>query len=181
LSKFVKQRLNELQPSRELQLLAGIIVSVRTQMTRRGKMAIVLLDDATAPLEVVVFSETFDAYRDWIKEDELLIVEGKVSDDAYSGGLRVTADKVYDLAHARNRFARELRLSCNGQSNSAKLKEILTPYRSQEGGCPVTVAYHNGKAACEVSLGGAWQVQLHDHLIETLGQWLEPASVQVRY
>jgi DNA polymerase-3 subunit alpha len=181
LSKFVKQRLNELQPSRDLQLMAGIIVSVRTQMTRRGKMAIVLLDDATAPLEVVVFSETFDAYRDWIKEDELLIVEGKVSEDAYSGGLRVTADKVYDLAHARNRFAKQLRLSCNGQSNSAKLKEILAPYRSQEGGCPVTVAYHNGKAACEVSLGGDWQVQLHDHLIETLGQWLEPASVQVRY
>ncbi len=181
LSKFVKQRLNELQPSRELQLLAGIIVSVRTQMTRRGKMAIVLLDDATAPLEVVVFSETFDAYRDWIKEDELLIVEGKVSDDAYSGGLRVTADKVYDLAHARNRFARHLHLSCNGQSNSAKLKEILLPYRTEEGGCTVTVAYHNGKAACEVSLGGAWQVQLHEHLIETLGQWLEPASVQVVY
>ena len=181
LSKFVKQRLNELQPSRDLQLLAGIIVSVRTQMTRRGKMAVVLLDDATMPLEVVVFSETFDAFRGWIKEDELLIVEGKVSDDAYSGGLRVTADKVYDLAHARNRFARQLRLACNGQSNGAKLKEILAPYRTEEGGCPVTIAYHNGKAACEVSLGGAWQVQLHDHLIETLGQWLEPANVHIRY
>lgn len=181
LAKFVRQRLNELQPSRELQLLAGIIVSVRTQMTRRGKMAVVLLDDATAPLEVVVFSETFDACRDWIREDELLIVEGKVSEDAYSGGLRVTADKVYDLTHARNRFARQLHLSCNGQSNSNKLKEILGPYRTQEGGCPVTIAYHNGKAACELSLGGDWKVQLHEHLIETLGQWLQPASVQVRY
>mgnify|MGYP001397635882 CR=1 FL=1 len=90
-------------------------------------------------------------------------------------------DKVYDLAHARNRFARQLRLSCNGQSNSTKLKEILAPYRMEEGGCPVTVAYHNGKAACEVSLGAAWQVQLHDHLLETLGQWLAPASVEVRY
>jgi len=118
---------------------------------------------------------------DWIKEDELLIVEGKVSDDAYSGGLRVTADKVYDLAHARNRFARQLRLTCNGQSSTAKLREILAPYRIEEGGCPVTIAYRNGKAACEVSLGGAWQVQLHDRLIETLGQWLEPACVQVRY
>jgi len=181
LSKFVKQRLGELQPSRDLQLMAGIIVSVRIQMSKRGKMAIVLLDDATSPLEVVVFSETFDAHRDWIREDELLIVEGKVSEDAYSGGLRVTADKVYDLAHARNRFAKQLRLSCNGQSNSVKLKEILAPYRTEEGGCPVTIAYHNGKAACEVSLGGDWQVQLHEHLIETLGQWLEPAGVQVRY
>ncbi len=181
LYQFVRHSLSELQPSRDLQLIAGIIVSVRTQMTKRGKMAIVLLDDATHPLEVVVFSETFDAYRDWIREDELLVVEGKVSEDTYSGGLRVTADKVYDLAHARNRFAKQLHLSCNGQSNSVKLKEILLPYRSQEGGCPVTLAYHNGSAACEISLGEGWHVQLHDHLLETLGQWLEPNSVQVRY
>lgn len=181
LSGFIKQCLNQLQASREPQLLAGIIVSVRTQMSRRGKMAIVLLDDGTTPLEVVVFSETLDAYRDWIKEDELLIVEGKVSEDAYSGGLRVTAEKVYDLAHARGRFARQLRLSCNGQSSGSKLKEILLPYVSPDGGCPVTIAYHNGQAACEVSLGASWRVQLHDRLIELLSQWLEPEQVQVIY
>ncbi len=181
LSGFIKNRLNQLQASRDLQWLAGIIVSVRTQMSRRGKMAIVLLDDGTIPLEVVVFSETYDAYRDWIKEDELLVVEGKVSEDVYSGGLRVTAERVYDLTHARGRFARELRLSCNGQSNGAKLKEILSPYVSADGGCPVTVVYHNGKAACNVSLGAGWQVQLNDRLIELLGQWLQPDQVQVLY
>ena len=181
LSGFIKNRLNQLQASRDPQWLAGIIVSVRTQMSRRGKMAIVLLDDGTTPLEVVVFSETYDAYRDWIKEDELLVVEGKVSEDAYSGGLRVTAERVYDLTHARGRFARELRLSCNGQSNGAKLKEILSPYVRADGGCPVTVVYHNGKAACNVSLGAGWQVQLNDRLIELLGQWLQPDQVQVLY
>jgi len=181
LSGFIKNRLNQLQASRDPQWLAGIIVSVRTQMSRRGKMAIVLLDDGTTPLEVVVFSETYDAHRDWIKEDELLVVEGKVSEDAYSGGLRVTAERVYDLTHARGRFARELRLSCNGQSNGAKLKEILSPYVSADGGCPVTVVYHNGKAACNVRLGAGWQVQLNDRLIELLGQWLKPDQVQVLY
>jgi DNA polymerase III subunit alpha len=181
LSSFVKQRLSQIQASREPQLLAGIIVSVRAQMSRRGKMAIVLLDDGTTPLEVVVFAESYDAYRDWIKEDELLIVEGKVSADAYSGGLRVTAEKVYDLAHARGRFARELRLSCNGHSNGARLKEILSPFVNSDGGCPVTISYHNGKASCEVNLGAAWRVQLHDRLIELLGQWLNPEQVRVVY
>jgi DNA polymerase-3 subunit alpha len=181
LTGFIKNRLNQLQASRDLQWLAGIIVSVRTQMSRRGKMAIVLLDDGTAPLEVVVFSETYDAYRDWIKEDELLVVEGRVSEDAYSGGLRVTAERVYDLTHARGRFARELRLSCNGLSNGAKLKEILSPYVSAEGGCPVTIDFKNGKAACHVSLGGRWQVQLNDRLLELLGQWLHPDRVRVIY
>ena len=181
LSGFVRQRLAELEPARELKLLAGIIVSIRTQMSRRGKMAIVLLDDGTSPLEVVVFSETFEAHRDWLKEDELLIVEGKVSRDDYSGGLRVTADKVFDMNTARTLYARELRLACNGQSNGAKLKELLGPYISQEDGCPVRITYFNGQAVCEVSLGNSWKVKLHDRLIESLGQWLEPSSVQVVY
>lgn len=180
-SGFVHQRLAELEPAREPRLLAGIIVSIRTQMSRRGKMAIVLLDDGTSSLEVVVFSETFEAHRDWLKEDELLIVEGKVSRDDYSGGLRVTADKVYDLNTARTLYARELRLACNGQSNGAKLKELLGPYISQDEGCPVRIAYRNGQAICEISLGHGWRVKLHDRLIESLGQWLEPASVQIVY
>jgi DNA polymerase-3 subunit alpha len=144
-------------------------------------MAIVLLDDATTQLEVVVYSETLDACRDWIREDELLVVEGKVSEDAYSGGLRVTADKVYDLAHARGRFARALRLSCNGHSNGAKLKEILGPFVSADAGCPVTIAYHNGTAACEVNLGQSWRVQLHDRLLDLLAEWLNPGGVMVIY
>ncbi|HYP66852.1 MAG TPA: DNA polymerase III subunit alpha [Thiobacillaceae bacterium] len=181
LSGFVRQALADLEPARESRLLAGIIVSIRTQMSRRGKMAIVLLDDGTSTLEVVVFAEILEAHREWLKEDELLIVEGKVSRDDYSGGLRVTAEKVFDLNAARTRFARELRLNCNGQSNGVRLKELLGPYRNGEFGCPVRIAYHNGLAACEVRLGNGWRVQLHDHLIESLEQWLEPASVQVIY
>jgi DNA polymerase III subunit alpha len=181
LAGFVRQRLAQLEPAREPRLLAGIVASIRTQMSRRGKMAIVLLDDGTTTLEVVVFSETLEAHRDWLKEDELLIVEGKVSRDDYSGGLRVTADKVYDLNAARTLHARELRLNCNGRSNGAKLKELLGPYRSEQEGCPIRIAYQNERAACELSLGAAWRVKLHDRLIESLGQWLQPSAVRVVY
>jgi DNA polymerase-3 subunit alpha len=181
LSGFIRHRLADLEPAREPRLLAGIIVSIRTQMSRRGKMAIVMLDDGTSTLDVMVFAEILETHRDWLKEDELLIVEGKVSRDDYSGGLRVTADKVFDLNAARTWFARELHLSCNGQSDGFRLKELLGPYRSGEGGCPVRISYHNGLATCEISLGDGWRVQLRDHLIESLGQWLQPSSVQVLY
>ena len=35
-----------------------------------------------------------------------LIVEGKVTHDEFSGGLRISAEKLYDLQSARNRYAR---------------------------------------------------------------------------
>ncbi|MEW6415877.1 MAG: DNA polymerase III subunit alpha [Pseudomonadota bacterium] len=180
-ASFARKRLDSLEPSREPVLLAGIVVSLRTQMTRRGKMLILLLDDATAQVEVVIFNELFEQNRHLLKEDALLVIEGKVNRDDYSGGVRVTGERIHDLAGARTRFAQALRLACNGQSSGRKLRELLAPYRAEQDGCPVWVDYHNPRARCRVRLGDDWRVRLDDRLIESLGDWLDPAAVQVVY
>ncbi|ODU11012.1 MAG: DNA polymerase III subunit alpha, partial [Thiobacillus sp. SCN 64-35] len=178
---FAKKPLNALEPAREPVVMAGVAVSLRTQMTRRGKMLILLLDDARGQVEIVIFNELYEQYRHLLKEDALLVVEGKVNRDDYSGGVRVTADRIYDLAGARTRFARGLRLSCNGESSGRKLAELLSPYTLEEGGCPVWVDYRNGQAQCRVRLGEAWRVRLDDRLIESLAGWLKPGAVNVLY
>jgi len=180
-SGFAKRQLDSLEPSRDPVMLAGIAVSLRTQMTRRGKMLILLLDDATAQVEVVIFNELYEQSRHLLKDDALLIIEGKVNRDDYSGGVRVTAERIYDLAGARTRFAQGLRLACNGQSSGRKLNELLAPYKVEEGGCPVWVDYHNQNARCRVRLGEDWRVRLDDRLIESLGDWLKPEAVSVIY
>jgi DNA polymerase-3 subunit alpha len=180
-SGFAKRQLDSLEPARDLQMLAGIVVSLRTQMTRRGKMLILLLDDATAQVEVVIFNELYEQNRHLLKDDALLIIEGKVNRDDYSGGLRVTAERIYDLAGARTRFAQGLRLACNGQSSGHKLSELLAPYKVEEGGCPVWVDYRNPQASCCVRLGEDWRVRLDDRLIESLADWLKPEAVNVVY
>jgi DNA polymerase-3 subunit alpha len=179
LAAFVKRRLGQLEPQREPVLLAGVVMSTRTQMTRRGKMAVVVLDDGTTQLEVTVFNELWDAERAKIKEDELLLVEGKVQKDDYSGGLRITADKLYTLAEARGRFARSLRLTMNGGSDAKRLQALLSPFRN--GPCPVRLAYRNGDATAELPLPENWRVRLDDALIKGLADWLAPENVKVIY
>ncbi|MCK9285803.1 MAG: DNA polymerase III subunit alpha [Rhodocyclaceae bacterium] len=176
---FVKRNLAQLAAQKDLTLLAGMVLSTRTQMTRRGKMAIVMLDDTTAQVEVTVFNELWDAERAKIKEDEILFVEGKVQDDAFTGGLRVTADKLLTLGEARGRFARQLRLAMNGQADAKRLQALLAPFR--DGPCPVRVAYRNGDAQAEMSLSDAWRVRLDDALIASLQEWLSPDNVKVVY
>jgi len=160
------------------------VLGVRTQMSRRGKMAIVTLDDATAQVEVTVFNELWDAERNKIREDELLVVEGKVSRDDFSGGLRVTADRLMTLAEARGRYARVLKLSLNGGSDGAtagRLRNLLSPYRSADGACPVRLQYRNAEAAAELALPDAWRVRLDDRLLAELHDWLTPDNVRVIY
>jgi len=176
---FVKRRLGQLEPQREAVLLAGVVMSTRTQMTRRGKMAVVVLDDGSTQLEVTVFNELWDAERAKIKEDELLLVEGKVQKDDYSGGLRITADKLYTLAEARGRFARSLRLTMNGGSDAKRLQALLAPFRN--GPCPVRLTYRNGDATAELPLPESWRVRLDDALLAGLVDWLKEENVKVIY
>jgi DNA polymerase-3 subunit alpha len=182
IASFVKRGLDKLEAQKEPTLLAGVVLSTRTQMTRRGKMAIVTLDDGAAQREVTVFNELWEAERAKIVEDELLLVEGKVSYDDYSGGLRVTAERLYTLAEARGRYAKMLRVSLNGGSrpeSAERLKALLSPYRS--GACPVRLAYRNDGAEAELALPDAWRVRLEDDLIAALTDWLSAENVKVVY
>jgi DNA polymerase-3 subunit alpha len=183
LAPFVKRGLSQLSPSKESVLMAGVVLTTRTQMTRRGKMAIITLDDAVAQVEVTVFNELWDAERAKIKEDELLLIEGRVSNDDFSGGLRVSADKIMTLGEARGRFARALQLSMNGNSiegrYAEKLRTLLSPYRN--GACPVRVAYKNHEAEVELGLSDAWRIRLDDELLISLRDWLKPENVKVIY
>jgi DNA polymerase III subunit alpha len=177
---FPRQSLAQLAPAEHRVWMAGVVASARTQMTRRGRMMVVMLDDASAQLEMSVFNELFEKHRDKLKEDALLIVHGKVQRDEFAGGLRVMAEDLYDLASLRERFAARLRLQMNGHSDARQLMELLAPFRA-DGACRVTVSYQNGAAACDVALGDAWRVRPDGQLLERLGAWLAPENVQLLY
>jgi DNA polymerase-3 subunit alpha len=174
-----------LSPKEQPQLLAGIVTGVRVRMTQRGKMAIVTLDDGTTRIEVVVGNELLNQHPQLLKDDQLIIVEGRVSNDEFSGGIRVNARKLHDLSSLRHRKASFLKISCNGQSDAVKLKALLKPYLKQvsdeQRGCAVKVEYHNKTSRVELMLGNDWRVDLHDELIAGLTEWLSRDNVKILY
>jgi DNA polymerase-3 subunit alpha len=179
LSRFIRRPLNKLEPSKEMTALAGVVVGIRTQMTRRGKMLFVQLDDGTGMIEVAVFNELFEAERSKIVTDEVLVIEGKVRYDDFSGGNSVTADKLMTLGEARARFAKFLLLKMNGNADARKLKTLLTPFAP--GPAAVRVRYRNETAECELVLGEDWRVRFDDLLLDALRDWLNPENVEIVY
>ncbi|MBI3903750.1 MAG: DNA polymerase III subunit alpha [Nitrosomonadales bacterium] len=196
LSDFIKYKLSDVTPQLAGQgnnngngrrnsgvqvVLAGIVAGVRIQQTRRGRMGVVTLDDGSAQLEMTVFNETFEASRPWIRDDELLIVRGKASFDDYSGGMRVTAEELFDLASARSTFAKQLELGidANSKIRVAQLKDLFSAYR--DGRCPVLINYRNGIGRAQLKLGEEWCVTLHDDLMGGLRTLLGEHSVHITY
>ncbi|MFZ4537313.1 DNA polymerase III subunit alpha [Propionivibrio sp.] len=187
-SRFARKPLAALEARKEPQILAGLVVGVRTKFTTRGKMAFVQIDDGTTLLEVSVFNEIFEAERSKIKNDEVLIIEGKVQRDDFAGEgkVRVIAERLLTLAEARGRFAKHLRLSLNGQASGPnahaavqRLRSLLAPYTP--GNCPVRLSYRNADAVCELMLGDNSRVRLEDDLLAALSEWLSSENVSVDY
>ncbi len=186
LKGFPRTPLAKLASAGDRAWIAGVVSSARVQMTRRGRMMTVLLDDGSAQVEISVFNEQFEKHRDKLKEDRLLVVQGKVQRDEFIGGLRVTADELLDLASLRARFGARLRIELNGGTDKARdpkrLMDMLAPYRAAgEGGCPVLVHYENEGASCDVALGEAWRVRPDELLIGELAAWLTPEAVEFQY
>ena len=181
LARFPRVALAKLSPGERVSM-AGIVVAARTQMTRRGRMMVVMLDDGTAQVEITVFNELFEKHRDKLKEDSLLVVTGKVQNDEFSGGLRVSAEDLMDLETLRGRYAARLRIALNGQADAKRLHQALAPYRATgSGACQVVVSYTSSSATCEVALGDSWRVRPDAQLITELGAWLAPENVEVVY
>ena len=185
LGQFISSTLANLSPKEQPQLLAGIVSGIRMRMTGRGKMAIVGLDDGTTRIEVVVGTELLNQHQALLKDDQLIIVEGRVSHDEFSGGIRVNARKLHDLSGLRNSRASFLKISCNGQADAVKLKDLLKPYcksaSDEQRGCAVKIEYHNQTSKVELMLGNDWRVDLHEELIAGLTQWLSRDNVKILY
>jgi len=126
-------------------------------------------------------SELYDANRNWMRDDELLVVSGKAELDAYSGSMRVTADELYDFASARAAFAKRLDIHCSidGTVRVPKLVELLSPYRG--GKCPIQLYYRNLIGSAPLRLGDDWQVTLPDELLDALREQCGKDNVQVIY
>jgi len=165
--------LAELRQARDQVRLTGIIVSARSQNTRRGRMGVVVLDDGTAQLELMVFSELYDRKRALLKEDQLIFVAGRVRFDEFAQRLSISADDIMDLTEARARAAARLRIELEGSGDAVRLGEALSAYRvaataNGNSGCRVVVSYSNASRTVAVALPEDWRVRPDDRLLADL-------------
>jgi DNA polymerase-3 subunit alpha len=171
------------QGGRDSIRLAGVIVAARSQNTRRGRMGVIVLDDGTAQLELMVFSELYDRKRALLKEDTLVFVTGKVRFDEFNQRYSISADDLMDLGEARARAEARLRIELESAVDVASLKGALLPYRIRNGappgppdrsvngidlGCRVVVGYRNGEGSADVALPEEWRVRPDENLLTEL-------------
>ncbi|MBI3545459.1 MAG: DNA polymerase III subunit alpha [Gammaproteobacteria bacterium] len=185
LKRITNTTISELKPAADSTVIvAGLVVAQRTMQTRRGdRMAFVTLDDRTGRLELAVFSDQYAQSRDLLAKDTLLVVEGQVSVDEYTGGFKMSAEKLYNIDQARAAFSKRLVIEVNaehaGNGFVDELKEILSP--AAQGKCPVFLRYQGPQAEAEIVLGAEWKINPTHILLERLSRLAGESKVQLLY
>jgi DNA polymerase-3 subunit alpha len=173
--RFARRAIADLVDSREPVLLAGIVSELRVVNGQRGRVAIFKLDDGSEAIESVANEELLDANRELLKEDELVVIQGKLQPDRFSGGLRLNVNQVWDLAAARARFGRYLTVEVNGGLPPVAEVLRLWPMRRVDGehgelsqGLGIRLRLRRSLATAEIDLGDDARFWPSD---EALARW----------
>jgi DNA polymerase-3 subunit alpha len=178
--RFVKMRIADLVDTRETVLLAGIVGELRVVNGMRGRVALFRLDDMSETVDAVASEELLVANRELLKEDELVIAQGRVQPDRFGGGMRFQVQSVWDLAGARCRFGKYLRVEVNG--SVPPVAEVLRDFPSRRSqtehgeiqeGLRVRLQLYRREAVGELDLGDAVRFYPSDRALE---RWQSAAA-----
>lgn len=184
LKHMLPQRIVDLRADKEKSTVYGMVVGMRVLKNKRGdSFAFITLDDKSGRLELSVWAEQFDMYRNILNKDALLVVKGAVSEDSYTGGLKMVAESIQSIYEARCSKLEKLRISVakadigNGWVND--FHNSLNDYK--DGSCPVVLDYAHPTAAGQFILGEQWRVQPKDELIARLKEQFGSNNVNLDY
>jgi DNA polymerase-3 subunit alpha len=169
-------------------MLAAILSDLRVINGNRGKLIIFKLDDKTDVLEASVDEATFNANRNLLKDDELVIVQGTLQGASERFGRRFKVTQVWDLETARCKFGRYLRVAVDAEKGTppdiARLVKEFPPRpeMSEQGellrGLPVRLSLRREGASAELHLGEAARFFPSD---AALARWAVQAPSSIIY
>ncbi len=185
LRKIARTRIADLRSDgSRSRLIAGLVVSMRTMKTKRGDtMAVLKLDDRSDRIEVRLLGEVYKEYRELLVKDAIIILEGAVAHDDYSGALGMRVSAVRSLEQARQDHAAELQITLREDAVNADLVEKIYHLleHAGKGQCPVSFWYSQPENRARIRAGEKWRVLPNDELIQQLQDCCGTESVRLSY
>ena len=145
--------------------LAGSVLGMRKQGESR---AFVQVEDHSGRFEAVLYREAWSEFAPLLSRDAILVFEGSLSIDDFSGNYQLRTQRVSTIESACERQARLLRVRVNGIGDdfAARLYAVLET--SRDGNTAVRIVFSNQSGRGEIELGPDWKVRASPALMQAI-------------
>lgn len=138
----------ELKPGEKI-TLAGIVSGLAVKYSKKGnRFGIFRLEDRSSGVKCLAWSEVFGKFADFFKNEELLIISGKI-ESADGQEITVVVEEARKLADALPLKARTLAVNLQKKKfDESYFDELLELFNRSRGGCEVCLDFEleNGVA-----------------------------------
>jgi DNA polymerase-3 subunit alpha len=183
LNQFVSSRLVDLRPRDSNQVIAGLVLGIRTMFNRRGeKFAFVTLDDNTARIEVNVFAELYGESFEKLRHDRIIVIKGVAGVDERNNGIQMRAEAIYRLPEYRVISANALIITTSDvklASDGEKFKHLIS--HAGKGGLPIVLRYQKHDCMAQIRLGEQFSVIPENPLLFSLQELFGKNAVEINY
>jgi DNA polymerase-3 subunit alpha len=130
-------------------VIGGMVAKIRYHITQKGrnagaKMAVFVLEDLQGQVEVVLFPDALNKYTDYIDEDKIIFVKGRV--DFRREKPNILAEEIFGLDEATEKLASKVRIKLDAKDiTKEKVAEIKSICQSHRGKSPVYIAVRTDK------------------------------------
>ena len=121
-------------------------------------------------------SKKYPEFRDLLKKDTIIVIDGNLRFDEFSSSWQVNVEKIVNIQTMIENLAKnliiELPSSQKGNNTLIQLQKLLKS--GIAGHCEISIKFNNDAASGRLDLGGKWLVtptkDLRDELIMLLGK-----------
>jgi DNA polymerase-3 subunit alpha len=175
--------ISELQAESHPQRIAGTLVHLNVRQGKRGRFAFATLDDSSGRIEVSIWAEIFDNYRNLLKKGQLLVVEGIVDRDEYGDkkSFKVIADKILTFDQARREYVKNVSIKLDNKFDQDSVIKVIKELAVSDEGNEVLISYEAEEASAEIELPKDYLIDLKDENIKVLKSTFGKDNINLVY
>ena len=176
--------ISELQSEAHKQRIAGCLMQFNVRQGKRGRFAFATLDDGSAKIEISVWADVFEKYRNLLKKGQVLVVEGMVEKDDYSDSVKhkMIAERILTFDEARREYIKNIKIDVeNNHEDTQTVVKYLREIATSIEGNPVLISYKGSSAKADIALPNHFSVKLDDASVKALGKRFGAENVEFVY
>ena len=137
-------------------VIAGQVIGMRK---RGDSQAFVQLEDGRGRIECAFFAEAYYNFAQLLTRDRILVIEGGLREDEFSGGFSLRAKRCWDFTQVCSQYAQRLsvKLDLRQKDALAHFERALHPYLP--GATPMLLEAITSTAVGRLSINGGQGVR----------------------